>query len=97
MLFDIKSDPYETTNLTGDPDYADTLQEMRTLLSNVVSDLPDLSMYPESVLAAEAFEESDSVRSTAKVGDQTTGVDCRLEPHSLCRGEGKDQNGTDIR
>jgi len=42
--------------LAKDPQYADVLQEMRTRLSARVKDLPDLSMYPESHLVDEAFE-----------------------------------------
>ncbi|TWT57040.1 Arylsulfatase [Thalassoglobus neptunius] len=56
MLFDIESDPHEVSNLAGDPEHADKLEEMRTLMSTFVSDLPDLSFYPESELAKHAFD-----------------------------------------
>ncbi|MEW4489639.1 sulfatase [Thalassoglobus sp. JC818] len=56
MLFDIEADPHEVANLAGDPAHADKLKEMRTLMSSFVSDLPDLSFYPESELAKQAFD-----------------------------------------
>ncbi len=51
QLFDIESDPYEVTDLSTDPKYSDILKTMRQRLSDKVKSLPDLSMYPESVLA----------------------------------------------
>ncbi len=54
-LFDLESDPYETINLAGDPEYAQVLAEMRGNLTNWVKGMPDLSFYPESILRAEAF------------------------------------------
>lgn len=55
-LYDLENDPYEITNLAGDPDYKETLSEMRELLSGWVREMPDLSFIPESVLRKEAFE-----------------------------------------
>jgi hypothetical protein len=54
-LYDLNSDPYETINLAGMPEYRDELTEMRTLLGDWVRGMPDLSFYPESVLRQEAF------------------------------------------
>jgi len=31
-LYDIKNDPHETTNLASNPDYAETLKELRRRL-----------------------------------------------------------------
>ena len=56
QLFDIESDPYETQNLANDPKFADTLLDLRERLTNRVKNMPDLSLSPESVLAAEAFQ-----------------------------------------
>lgn len=55
-LYDLEVDPYETKNLAGDPDYAESLIEMRTLLVDWVKSMPDLSFYPEHLLRKEAFE-----------------------------------------
>lgn len=54
-LYDLSKDPYETTNLAGEPEYQDGLLEMRTLLGTWVRGMPDLSFYPEHVLRREAF------------------------------------------
>jgi arylsulfatase A-like enzyme len=55
-LYDLESDPEETKNLAGDPEYADTLAEMRKRLADRVKSLPDLSMFPESYLVDEGFD-----------------------------------------
>ena len=56
LLFDLERDPEETKNLAGDPKYAETLAEMRSLLTGWVKGMPDLSFIPESVLVDEAFD-----------------------------------------
>lgn len=56
QLFDIESDPYETKNLANDPQLADVLRDMRDRMTNRVKSMPDLSLYPESVLADGAFQ-----------------------------------------
>jgi len=56
QLFDIESDPHETKNLATDPKFADTLLNLRERLTNRLKNMPDLSLYPESVLAEEAFQ-----------------------------------------
>ena len=56
MLFDIETDPHETRNLAGDPQYSTVLKDMRDRLSQRVKSMPDLSLYPESHLVDEAFE-----------------------------------------
>ena len=55
-LYDVAADPYEIHNLADDPAYAEQLQELRVELSAFVSHLPDLSFYPESELAKNAFK-----------------------------------------
>ena len=55
-LYDIERDPHEVHNLAGDPKFADTLKEMRLRLTDRIKSMPDLSMYPESHLVDEAFE-----------------------------------------
>ena len=53
-LYDVENDPYETKNLAKDPAYAETLADMRCVLNDWVRGMPDLSVYPESYLAANA-------------------------------------------
>ncbi len=53
-LFDIDADPHEVHNLAGDPAYADVLAEMRTLLSERLKAMPDLSFVPEPVFIAQS-------------------------------------------
>lgn len=55
MLFDIETDPHETRNLAGDPQYAAILEDLRDRLCQRVKSMPDLSFYPESHLVDEAF------------------------------------------
>lgn len=56
-LYDVEADPYETKNLAGDPACGKKLAEMRGRLRKMVKGLPDLSMYPESYLVKEAFDD----------------------------------------
>lgn len=54
-LYDLNTDPYETTNLAKMPGHREDLLEMRSILGQWVRGMPDLSFYPESVLRREAF------------------------------------------
>ena len=54
-LYNIELDPHETNNLATDPDHADVLRDMRNRLSSRIKSMPDLSIYPESHLASNAF------------------------------------------
>ena len=56
QLFDLSSDPFEIENLAQDPAYADMLKLMRKRLSERVKSINDLSVFPESVLFSEAFD-----------------------------------------
>jgi len=55
-LYDIDEDPYETRNLAGDPAHREMLANLRGRLTDWVKGLPDLSFYPESRLAEDAFK-----------------------------------------
>ena len=55
-LFDVEADPHQVNNLAGDPKYAGVLVNMRTRLQEIVSELPDLSFYPESYLVGNAMD-----------------------------------------
>lgn len=57
MLFDVESDPHEVHNLAADPEYRDVLLEMRSQLRSWMLAMPDLSLYPESELVANAMDD----------------------------------------
>ncbi|GAB5440660.1 MAG: sulfatase [Fuerstiella sp.] len=56
QLFDLSQDPHETRNLALDPQHRKTLLQLRERLISWMKSMPDLSMYPESVLAEKAFQ-----------------------------------------
>lgn len=55
QLFDIEADPHETKNLAADPKYSNVLIDLRNRMTERLKSMPDLSLYPESVLAEKAF------------------------------------------
>ena len=55
-LYDLEQDPYETKNLSLDPEYAETLDKMRKRLKRWMLSMPDLSLYPEHYLIGHAFD-----------------------------------------
>lgn len=71
-LYDVEVDPHEVNNLADDPEYAVVLQSMRERLSNKVKSINDLSMFPESVLWDEAFE--DPVEYGRKNSERIAGL-----------------------
>ena len=54
-LYDLERDPHETVNLAQDPAYRTMLESMRLELRETLQAMPDLSFYPEAVLAREAL------------------------------------------
>ncbi len=48
-LYDLKSDPFETKNLAGDPKYAKKLAELRNTLYNWMVKTKDLGLIPEPI------------------------------------------------
>ncbi len=56
QLFDLSSDPYETKNLAAEKEFIQIRNQMRTLLTEKLKALPDLSFYPEHYLIKEAFK-----------------------------------------
>ncbi|MEM7476636.1 MAG: sulfatase [Planctomycetota bacterium] len=57
QLFDIEADPHETVDLSQNPKYAEVLLELRSKLQARVKGMPDLSFYPENLLAENAFSD----------------------------------------
>ena len=55
-LYDLEADPHEISNLAADPSHAERLKELRARLHQWVTELPDLSFYPESYLVAHALD-----------------------------------------
>jgi len=56
LLYDVEADPYETHNLSNDPDYSDVLEKMRGHLKMWTANMPDLSFFPEHYLIHHAFD-----------------------------------------
>lgn len=56
MLFDVENDPYETKNLANDSQYKKVLVSLRKRLNNYMTDMPDLSFFPEHYLINNAFD-----------------------------------------
>lgn len=54
VLFDVQADPYETKNLANDPKMQEVLSAMRSRLTEILKEMPDLGFYPEPHLAAHA-------------------------------------------
>jgi arylsulfatase A-like enzyme len=56
QLFDIEKDPFETKNLAEDTAHKKTVLLMRERLNSYMTNLPDLSFYPEHILIKNAFD-----------------------------------------
>jgi arylsulfatase A-like enzyme len=56
-LYDLASDPHETINLAGDPNYAEILKDMRGRLRQRMRAMPDLGLFPESYLIDHAVQD----------------------------------------
>lgn len=82
MLFDVEADPFETTNLAGDPAYADVLARMRGRTAGWVKGMPDLSFYPEPVLVDQAMGDPVAFgqRRRAKIAEYVDIADLQLLP-----------------
>ncbi len=57
LLFDVEADPHEVTDLASDPKYRDVLEDMRKRLEEKMLSLPDLSLFPESHVVANATDD----------------------------------------
>ncbi len=55
-LYDVIRDPHELHNLADDPQYQSQLADLRQRLRRRMETLPDLSLFPESVLIEQAVE-----------------------------------------
>ena len=86
-LYDLASDPHETRNLAGDPEYAEVLEDMRGRLRRRMRSLPDLGVFPESYLLEHAvgdpyrFGEANVNRVTRLLGV----ADLVLQPFEKAR------------
>ncbi len=79
MLYDIESDPYETTNLADDPQYGKTLTQLREELIEWQREINDLGFYPEHHLIEYAYP------STAAFGvAHSDDIDRYIEISNLC-------------
>ncbi len=55
-LFDVEADPHQINNLANDPSYSTVLKELRNRLVERMGSMPDLSLFPESVLVGAAMK-----------------------------------------
>ncbi len=87
MLFDVHADPHEVNNLADDPQYADVLADLRSRLQARVKGLPDLSFYPESYLAENAFEDpvAFGIRHQREIARLVDIADLSLVPFAEAR------------
>jgi len=83
-LYDLSTDPDEVHNLAQDPAYTKITTELRTRLTDWVKAMPDLSFYPESMLANEAAQ-NPTVFGTAhhaEIARLVDLADLSLRPYS---------------
>lgn len=81
QLFELSDDPFETRDLANDPAYADLLSSMRQELNSKVKSINDLSMFPESMLFAEAFDDPVAFgrQNSARIGQLVDIADLSLQ------------------
>ncbi|MEB2781864.1 sulfatase [Algoriphagus sp. C2-6-M1] len=63
-LYDTQSDPYEFTNLAGNPDYADKLSELRSAHLKWVDEFGDLGAMPEMEMVHQWWSGADEAPTT---------------------------------
>lgn len=87
MLFDVEADPHEVHDLASDPQYTETLQELRGRARERVKSMPDLSFYPESYLAEEAFAAPVEFgrRTAGRIAELVDIADLALLPYAQAR------------
>ena len=88
-LYDIDADPHEVTDLSGDPDYASVLKDLRRRLARKVKSLPDLSFLPEPMMLAEAMDNPVEYgqANRKRIQKLVDVVDLSLQPFSKARGK----------
>lgn len=60
-LYDLENDPYETVNLANDPAHRETLLSIRARLQTWMSELPDLSLFPENILVEQVLARPEAI------------------------------------
>ena len=88
-LYDLASDPHETENLAGDPEYADVLKDLRGRLRQRMRRMPDLGVFPESYLLQHAVQDPKAFaqQNTTRITELLNVADLALRPFEEARGE----------
>jgi len=88
-LYDIEADPHEINDLSGNPEYAGILKDLRKRLARKVKSLPDLSFLPEPVMLAEAMDNPVEYgqANRKRIQKLVDIVDLSLQPFSRARGK----------
>ncbi len=86
-LYDLASDPHETQNLAGDPQYDEVLEDMRGRLRQRMRAMPDLGLFPESYLVDHAVQDplSFARQNTTRITHLLDVADLALLPFSEAR------------
>jgi arylsulfatase A-like enzyme len=91
QLFDIINDPHEVHNIATNPEHRDTLLTLRTLMTNKIKEINDLSFYPESYMVRHALsdgigygnEHSDEIANLVDIADLQLGDFSTTKPKLL--------------
>ncbi len=88
-LYDVETDPHEVNDLSGEPEYAGVLKDLRRRLARKVKSLPDLSFLPEPVMLAEAMDNPVEYgqANRTRIQKLVDIVDLSLQPFSRARGK----------
>ena len=88
-LYDIEADPHEINDLSGNPENAGVLKDLRRRLARKVKSLPDLSFLPEPVMLAEAMDNPVEYGQTnrKRIQKLVDVADLSLLPFSKARGK----------
>ncbi|NQZ58406.1 MAG: sulfatase [Lentisphaeraceae bacterium] len=88
-LYDLSKDPYELNNLAKDPAHAAKVKELRTSLNSYLKEKMDLSLFPESHLAQQAFDNPTAygIKHKQQIADLLDTANLQLQPYADIEGK----------